>query len=151
MTYPHPRDRRTPPPSPPLPPFVHLSSWEVDLDQSVACLVHSVRWSGWLGWSSRYIHSPLQPITAHYSPMQSCAAQNSTLALSTAKNSPGHQALLCRIQLFVSSFSALSSLKSYTGRQLGYHALCPWFSFQFQSCRPFSNNLFLFFLLFNRR
>ena len=83
--------------------------------------------------------------------MESCAAQNSTLALSTAKNSPGHQALLCRIQLFVSSFSALSSLKSYTGRQLGYHALCPWFSFQFQSCRPFSNNLFLFFLLFNRR
>ena len=37
------------------PPFVHLSSLEVALDQSEACLVHSVRWSGWLRWSSRFI------------------------------------------------------------------------------------------------
>ena len=41
MTYPPPL---APPRAPP--PFVHLSSLEVDLDQSEACLVHSVKWSG---------------------------------------------------------------------------------------------------------
>ena len=38
-----------------LPPFVHLSSLKVDLNQSEARLFHSVRWSGWLRWSSRFI------------------------------------------------------------------------------------------------
>ena len=37
-------------------PLVHLSSLEVDLYQSEACLVHSVRWSGGYQWLSNGHH-----------------------------------------------------------------------------------------------
>ena len=41
----------TAPPCLPPPLLVHLSSLEVNMDQSEVCLVYSVRWSLWSEWS----------------------------------------------------------------------------------------------------
>ena len=91
-----------------------------------------------------------QPITAQCNPVQHRTAHWRSVHQEQPRPSGIIMPHLIICVLVLSSFFSKKFWITPAANWV-YHALCPWFSFQFQSCRPFSNNLFLFFLLFNRR